>query len=161
MPTPLTDVEMIQRLLLAAAVGGAIGAEREFRRKSAGFRTNILIALGSALFTILSRMLAEQTGGDSTRIAAQIVVGIGFLGAGAIIRTDRDVNGVTTAAVELKYGKLRLKTLSLAAPASKATVTLAGRDIPATLNKQENATLVTFANPMVLGAGEKLEVRLS
>jgi putative Mg2+ transporter-C (MgtC) family protein len=98
MPTPLTDVEMIQRLLLAAAVGGAIGAEREFRRKSAGFRTNILIALGSALFTILSRMLAEQTGGDSTRIAAQIVVGIGFLGAGAIIRTDRDVNGVTTAA---------------------------------------------------------------
>jgi len=98
MPTPLTDVEMIQRLLLAAAVGGAIGAEREFRRKSAGFRTNILIALGSALFTILSRMLAEQPGGDSTRIAAQIVVGIGFLGAGAIIRTDRDVNGVTTAA---------------------------------------------------------------
>jgi putative Mg2+ transporter-C (MgtC) family protein len=75
-----------------------IGAEREFRRKSAGFRTNILIALGAALFTMLSQLMAEQTGGDSTRIAAQVVVGIGFLGAGAIIRTNRNVNGVTTAA---------------------------------------------------------------
>jgi len=98
MPVHLTDVEVIQRLLLAAAVGGVIGAEREFRRKSAGFRTNILIALGAALFTMLSQVMASQTGGDSTRIAAQIVVGVGFLGAGAIIRTNRNVNGVTTAA---------------------------------------------------------------
>jgi putative Mg2+ transporter-C (MgtC) family protein len=98
MPVPLTDAEVVQRLLLAAAAGGVIGAEREFRRKSAGFRTNILIALGAALFTMLSQLMAEQTGGDSTRIAAQVVVGIGFLGAGAIIRTNRNVNGVTTAA---------------------------------------------------------------
>lgn len=98
MPVQLTDVEVIQRLLLAAAVGGVIGAEREFRRKSAGFRTNILIALGAALFTMLSQVMALQAGGDSTRIAAQVVVGIGFLGAGAIIRTNRNVNGVTTAA---------------------------------------------------------------
>jgi putative Mg2+ transporter-C (MgtC) family protein len=94
----LTDVDMIQRLLLAAAVGGIIGAEREFRRKSAGFRTNILITLGSALFTMLSQTIAADSGGDSTRIAAQVVVGVGFLGAGAIIRTNRSVNGVTTAA---------------------------------------------------------------
>jgi putative Mg2+ transporter-C (MgtC) family protein len=98
MPVPLTDAEVVQRLLLAAAAGGVIGAEREFRRKSAGFRTNILLALGASLFTMLSQLMAEQTGGDSTRIAAQVVVGIGFLGAGAIIRTNRNVNGVTTAA---------------------------------------------------------------
>jgi putative Mg2+ transporter-C (MgtC) family protein len=85
-------------LLLAAAAGGVVGLEREFRRKSAGFRTNILIAMGSALFTMLSATLAAAGGGDSTRIAAQIVTGMGFLGAGAIIRTNRDVHGLTTAA---------------------------------------------------------------
>jgi len=95
--TPATDLEVIQRLLLAATAGGIIGAEREFRRKSAGFRTNILIAMGSALFTMLSATLATAAGGDSTRIAAQILTGIGFLGAGAIIRTGRDVHGLTTA----------------------------------------------------------------
>lgn len=95
---PATDLEMIQRLLLAAAAGGLIGLEREFRRKSAGFRTNILIAMGSAVFTMLSASLAASGGGDSTRIAAQIVTGMGFLGAGAIIRINRDVHGLTTAA---------------------------------------------------------------
>jgi uncharacterized protein (DUF608 family) len=70
-------------------------------------------------------------------------------------------NGVTTATIDLKYGKLRLNTLSVAAPASKANVTLAGRDIPATTNKQENTTLLAFATPLALSAGEKLEVRLS
>jgi putative Mg2+ transporter-C (MgtC) family protein len=94
---PPTDLEVIQRLLLAATAGGIIGAEREFRRKSAGFRTNILIAMGSALFTMLSATLAAGAGGDSTRIAAQILTGIGFLGAGAIIRTGRDVHGLRTA----------------------------------------------------------------
>ena len=98
MPPPVTDLEVIQRLLLAAAVGGVIGAEREVRRKSAGFRTNILIAMGAAVFTMMSISIAADWGGDSTRIAAQIVTGIGFLGAGAIIRTGRDVHGLTTAA---------------------------------------------------------------
>jgi putative Mg2+ transporter-C (MgtC) family protein len=95
---PTTDLEVMQRLLLAAAAGGVVGLEREFRRKSAGLRTNILIAMGSALFTMLSATLAAAGGGDSTRIAAQIVTGMGFLGAGAIIRTNRDVHGLTTAA---------------------------------------------------------------
>jgi putative Mg2+ transporter-C (MgtC) family protein len=97
MTTPLTDTELIQRLLLAATIGGLIGAERELRRKSAGFRTNIIIALGCAVFTICSSTLAPDTG-DPTRIAAQIVTGIGFLGAGTILRNRDGVHGLTTAA---------------------------------------------------------------
>jgi putative Mg2+ transporter-C (MgtC) family protein len=93
----LSDAELIRRLLLAAAIGGVIGAERESRRKTAGFRTNILIAIGSALFTIMSLTLASERA-DPTRIAAQIVTGIGFLGAGAILRTENHVQGLTTAA---------------------------------------------------------------
>ena len=95
--TPLTDTELIQRLLLAAAIGGLLGAERELRRKSAGFRTNILIALGAAIFTIASAALATGSA-DPTRIAAQIVTGIGFLGAGTILRNRDGVHGLTTAA---------------------------------------------------------------
>src|SRR5258708_29882600 len=95
--TPLSDTELIQRLLLAAAVGGLLGAERELRRKSAGFRTNILIALGAAIFTIMSVMLSPGAA-DGTRIAAQIVTGIGFLGAGTILHNRDGVQGLTTAA---------------------------------------------------------------
>jgi len=85
------------RLLLAAGLGAAIGLEREFRRKPAGLRTNILIALGSALFTTMSIQLAHN-GGTPDRITAQIVTGIGFLGAGAIMRHRESVHGMTTAA---------------------------------------------------------------
>ncbi len=95
--TPLSDIELIQRLLLAAAVGGLLGAERELRRKSAGFRTNILIALGAAVFTIVSVTLSPGAM-DGTRIAAQIVTGIGFLGAGTILHNRDGVQGLTTAA---------------------------------------------------------------
>jgi putative Mg2+ transporter-C (MgtC) family protein len=95
---PLSDTELIQRLLLAAAIGGLLGAERELRRKSAGFRTNILIALGAAIFTILSATLATGNA-DPTRITAQIVTGIGFLGAGTILRNRDGVHGLTTAAM--------------------------------------------------------------
>src|SRR5436190_22553954 len=94
--TPLSDVELIQRLLLAAAIGGLLGAERELRRKSAGFRTNILIGLGAAIFTICSLTMAGT--GEPTRIAAQIVTGMGFLGAGAILHSRNSVHGLTTAA---------------------------------------------------------------
>jgi putative Mg2+ transporter-C (MgtC) family protein len=92
----LSDTDLILRLLLAALIGGLLGAERELRRKSAGFRTNILIALGSAIFTLASVTLAG--GGDPTRITAQIVTGIGFLGAGTILRNREGVQGLTTAA---------------------------------------------------------------
>ena len=94
--TPLSDFDLIPRVLLATLIGGLIGVERERKRKSAGFRTNILIALGAAIFTIGSITLSPD--GDPTRIAAQIVTGIGFLGAGAIMQNRDGVQGLTTAA---------------------------------------------------------------
>jgi putative Mg2+ transporter-C (MgtC) family protein len=95
----MSDLELIERLCLSAFLGGLLGLEREWRNKSAGLRTNILIAMGSTLFTIMSVDLSRGSGGDPTRIAAQIVTGIGFLGAGAIMRTGLDVQGLTTAAM--------------------------------------------------------------
>jgi putative Mg2+ transporter-C (MgtC) family protein len=90
--------EDIIRLLLAILVGGLIGAEREYRDKAAGFRTMIFICVGSTLFTMLSLKIARPTS-DPARIAAQIVSGVGFLGAGAILRdTGGRVMGLTTAA---------------------------------------------------------------
>jgi putative Mg2+ transporter-C (MgtC) family protein len=94
------------RLLFACALGGAIGFERELRDREAGIRTHLLVSLGSALFTIVSAYGFHEflTGGgnivraDPSRIAAQIVTGIGFLGAGAIIREGLSVRGLTTAA---------------------------------------------------------------
>ena len=100
--------EVVLRLVLAALLCGAIGFEREVRDQPAGFRTHILLGLGAALFTLVSAYgfqpftRAALGGGglqfDPTRIAAQIVAGVGFLGAGAIIRQGRDVRGLTTAA---------------------------------------------------------------
>jgi putative Mg2+ transporter-C (MgtC) family protein len=102
--------EVAIRLLITAVLCGVIGFERETRDQSAGFRTHILLGLGAALFTLVSAYgftefteAALQSGGrgiqfDPTRIAAQIVTGIGFLGAGAIIRQGMDVRGLTTAA---------------------------------------------------------------
>ncbi len=84
------------KLLIALLVGGLIGAEREFRDKSAGFRTIIFICLGATFFTIFSARLGGPE--DPVRIAASIVTGIGFLGAGAILQTGDKVKGLTTAA---------------------------------------------------------------
>jgi putative Mg2+ transporter-C (MgtC) family protein len=89
----------IVRLTLAAVLGGIIGLERELKRKPAGLRTNIFICFGSAMFTILSTELAGAFGiGDHTRIAAQIIPGIGFIGAGSILHDKAGVSGITTAA---------------------------------------------------------------
>lgn len=88
---------MVLRLLLAAILGGLIGVEREAHGRPAGLRTHILVSVGSALFTIVSMNLGSSTS-DPTRIAAQIVSGIGFLGAGTIIRQGSVVRGLTTAA---------------------------------------------------------------
>jgi len=86
-------------IILAAFLGAAIGLERELSGKAAGLRTNLLICLGAAVFTIISReMPVEGTELSITRIAAQIVTGVGFLGAGAIIQDRRGVHGLTTAA---------------------------------------------------------------
>ena len=89
--------DIIQKLLLAILVGGAIGAEREYRSKSAGFRTLTLICLGSALFTIFSELIGS--GNNPDRIASNIATGIGFVGAGVIFKGDFGVNGITTAAM--------------------------------------------------------------
>lgn len=102
----LTWEEALGRLALAAVLGGAIGIEREIREREAGLRTHMLVAVGSALFTLVSAYGFRSfllAGGsviraDPTRIAAQIVTGIGFLGAGAIIRQGLSVRGLTTAA---------------------------------------------------------------
>lgn len=87
--------ELLLKLLFVVAVGGLIGAEREYFSKSAGFRTMILICLGSFLFTTFS---SEFDDVSPSRIASNIVTGIGFLGAGVIFKTDNRVNGITTAA---------------------------------------------------------------
>jgi putative Mg2+ transporter-C (MgtC) family protein len=86
------------RLIVAAFLGGVIGLEREMKRKPAGLRTNMFICFGSAMFTILSEELASQWTGDHTRIAAQIIPGIGFIGAGSILHSRGSVTGLTTAA---------------------------------------------------------------
>ncbi len=85
-------------IVLAVVFGGAIGLEREIRGKSAGLRTNVLICLGAAVFTMISRQMGAGQEGAMTRIAAGVVTGVGFLGAGAIIRERTGVHGLTTAA---------------------------------------------------------------
>ena len=99
--------ELILRILVAAILGGIIGLEREYRAKEAGFRTHFLVALGSALFMIVSAygfsdvpMDGMTSRWDVSRIAAQVVSGIGFIGAGTIIfrKSENVVSGLTTAA---------------------------------------------------------------
>ena len=102
----LSVAEVLLRLGLAAVLGGAIGAERELRERGAGLRTHLLVSVGAALFTLVSGYawsdfsFSTERGVvfDPTRVAAQIVTGIGFLGAGAIIRQGLSVRGLTTAA---------------------------------------------------------------
>lgn len=91
-------LDITLRLLVALALGGCIGIEREYRSKEAGFRTHFLVALGSALFCIVSQYGFGIDLKDSSRVAAQIVSGIGFLGAGTIIFQKNVVRGLTTAA---------------------------------------------------------------
>ena len=86
--------QIIVNLLLAAGLSGLIGLERELAEHAAGLRTHMLVGLGAALFT----MAGIELGGDPSRVAAQVVTGIGFLGAGAIFRAGHTVKGLTTAA---------------------------------------------------------------
>ena len=86
------------RLVLAAVLGGTIGLERELKHRPAGLRTNMFICFGAALFTVLSAELAGEFTGDHTRIAAEIIPGIGFIGAGSILHAKNGVSGLTTAA---------------------------------------------------------------
>jgi putative Mg2+ transporter-C (MgtC) family protein len=92
------DLSIPLKLILAAVLGGIIGIEREKRDKPAGLRTNIMICVGSTLLMIISIRVAADFGGEATRIAAQIVAGVGFLGAGAVLHAHGSVVGLTTAA---------------------------------------------------------------
>ncbi len=89
--------DTVVKLILAAVLGGAVGLEREIKHKPAGLRTNMFICLGAAMYTILSFRYSEGTL-DRTRIAAQIISGIGFIGAGSILHSRGSVSGITTAA---------------------------------------------------------------
>ncbi len=91
-------VSSLARLVLAALLGGIIGLERELKHRPAGLRTNMFICFGAALFTVLSDVLAVEHLGDHTRVAAQIIPGIGFIGAGSILHTRGLTTGLTTAA---------------------------------------------------------------
>ena len=92
----ITEFELILKLVLAVALGAIVGFEREFDDEPAGVRTHILVILGSTLFTILSIDFLGAS--DPSRVAANVVVGIGFIGAGAIFRAENKVKGITTAA---------------------------------------------------------------
>ena len=91
------ELEVLFKLILATILGGLVGLERESRGKPAGFRTNVLIAVGATLFTQVS-LVAGSMGGDPGRVAAQVASGVGFLGAGAVIQGRGSVTGLTTAA---------------------------------------------------------------
>jgi len=96
-------IDVLVKLVFAAMLGSAVGLEREVHGRAAGLRTHLLVSLGAGVFMMLSPLMANQTinsirGGDAGRIAAQIVTGIGFLGAGAIIKNGSSIKGLTTAA---------------------------------------------------------------
>jgi putative Mg2+ transporter-C (MgtC) family protein len=94
------QIDVAVRLLVAAVLGAAVGAEREVHEHAAGLRTHLLVAVGSCLFTLVSvyGFQSFSRASDPSRVAAQIVTGIGFLGAGAILREGLTVHGLTTAA---------------------------------------------------------------
>jgi len=98
----MTDISIIVRILVAAILGAAVGLEREVHGRAAGLRTHILVCVGSALFMVTSILMSSYHGPmgqvDPSRIAAGVVTGIGFLGAGAIIRSGSGIRGLTTAA---------------------------------------------------------------
>lgn len=133
------NIYVVGRLLLAALLGGLIGLERELSHKPAGLRTNILICLGSALFTVISYEMAGNFGGDHTRIAAQIIPGIGFIGAGVVIRERGTIIGITSAATIFVVASIGMAVGS-------------GMSVTATF-----ATLLLLASLVILG---KIEERL-
>jgi putative Mg2+ transporter-C (MgtC) family protein len=96
---PLVLLDLTLRILIAIGLGAAIGLERQWRLRTAGIRTNALVSAGAALFVVLGAVgLGENANADPTRVAAQVVSGIGFLGAGVILRDGFNIRGLTTAA---------------------------------------------------------------
>jgi len=119
----ITVTDALIRLLVAFSLGAIIGFERQYHDKPAGFTTNTLICLGSAIFSMVSLISAQYYSGDPARIAAQIVTGVGFLGAGSIIREGNKISGLTTAAgiwvvagigMAAGYGEFEIATFAVA-----------------------------------------------
>ena len=103
----LTD--FVFRLIASILAGAMVGLEREFNNKSAGFRTNTLVAMGACIYVLINIRLADHGGADPTRIIGQIVTGIGFLGAGVLLHHGGNIHGLTTAAtiwVSASLGRL-------------------------------------------------------
>lgn len=94
----ITLTDALIRLAVSFVLGAVVGFERQYHEKPAGFSTNTLICIGSTVFALISLLSAQHFGGDPARIAAQIVTGVGFLGAGSIIREGNKISGLTTAA---------------------------------------------------------------
>jgi putative Mg2+ transporter-C (MgtC) family protein len=112
-----------RRLLMACLLGGAIGIEREFQKKSLGLRTNMLISCGCAMFTFLSAILAGDNNPDKGRVAANIVQGIGFLGAGLILHNRFRTSGLTSAATVFTVASIGMACgAGLYVPAAMATI---------------------------------------
>lgn len=158
---PSFDV-LLFRFLLVILVGGLIGAEREYRSRSAGLRTMILICLGSFLFTTFSIHISGST---NDRIASNIVTGIGFLGAGVIFRSDNRINGLTTAAViwataalgmgiaDGQYIVVLIATVIVLASLYLFTILETWLD---RINKTYNYKIVSFYKPDLLDRYEQL-----
>src|SRR6266511_3098 len=118
-----TSGAVLERLIVAALLGGLIGLEREQKHRPAGLRTNMFMCFGSAMFTMLSVFLAGPGGQDQSRIAAQIITGIGFIGAGSILHSRGGVQGLTTAATVFVVAAIGMCTgAGLMVPAALATV---------------------------------------
>ena len=93
-----SELEILTRILIAVSLGALVGAERQWRSRGAGLRTNALVSLGSALFVILGAYSFAGVDADPTRVAAQVASGIGFIGAGVILKGGESVSGLNTAA---------------------------------------------------------------
>lgn len=133
------------RIVLGTALGALIGLERQLRARSAGIRTNALVALGSTLFVLVSEMaVAGGSSGDPTRVAAQVASGIGFLGAGVILKHGASVSGLNTAA-------------TLWASAAVGTLTGSGDLVIAIIG----AVMVVLANPLFRAIGSFIDRRRS
>ncbi len=135
----MTDIDLILRLGLAVLLGGIIGFERERHKRAAGLRTHILVCVGSSLIVLTSIYMAEHFSGinrscDPSRVAASIMTGIGFLGAGTIIRSRASVTGLTTAAsiwgvagIGMALGCGFFRAATYASVAIMVTLTLLGK----------------------------------
>ena len=139
--------EPFLRLLAAMAMGGLIGLERELRAKDAGLRTHFLVALGSALFTLVSQYGFGADLKDSSRVAAQVVSGIGFLGAGTIIFQKNVVHGLTTAAglwVTAAIG-LSCGTGMFAVAGATTVLVLLGLEVVNALHPHRSHTIISLS----------------